>query len=102
MMLGHRQDGGALTLAPVLRGAALAAGAVAVAAGMIEEGPLTAGVAFQGEAAQGGGAAVQEVMTDLPLPGAEGMVLGVVREASADDRLQGRAWLRHGRPPGGR
>ena len=58
-MVGHRQDRRALTLTPVLRGAALATRAVAVAEGVVEEGPLTAGVAFQGEAAQGGGAAVR-------------------------------------------
>ena len=87
MVIGHRQGGGALTLAPVLRGAALAARAVAVTTGVVEEGALPAGITFQGEAAQGGGAAVQKVVTDLPVARAQWVVRGVVRQAGADDGL---------------
>jgi hypothetical protein len=43
---------------------------MAVATGVIEERAITAAVTFQRESAQGGGAAVQEVVTDLPLTGA--------------------------------
>jgi hypothetical protein len=41
-----------------------------VAAGVIERRAIPAAVAFQRKAAQGGGAAVTKVMTDLPLAGA--------------------------------
>ena len=97
VMVCDRQDRRALALDPVVGGPVLAAWAMAVTAGVIEEGAISALVARQGKAAQGGGATVQEVMTDLPWVRAQRVVFGITGEASGHDRLQGA--IRHGQPP---
>jgi hypothetical protein len=70
MVVGHRQHRRALALAPVLGGPALAARAMAVAAGVVKERALPAAVALQGEAAQGRRTAIQDMSAHLPLAGA--------------------------------
>ena len=65
VMIGDRQDRGALALAPGERGQALAARAVAIATGVVEERRLAAAVAFEEQAAEGLGAAGADVMTPL-------------------------------------
>ncbi len=67
VMVGHRQQRGALAFAPGLGGVALAARAVAIAARMVEQRAFPARVACQRKAAQGGGPALGDVMADLPL-----------------------------------
>jgi len=97
VMVGDRQDRRALALDPVFAGLALAARAMAVTAGVIEKRAIPALVTLQGEAAQGGGATVQNVMTDLPLVRAQRVVFGITGQARCDDRLQG--GISHGPPP---
>ena len=62
VMVGDRQHLRALARDPVVGGPALAARAMAITAGVREEGAIAARVALQSEAAQGGGATVLEVM----------------------------------------
>jgi hypothetical protein len=70
VVIGHRQHRRALAFTPCRGGTILTAWAMPIATGMIKDRAIPAAVAFQRKAAQGGGAAVPKVMTDLPLAGA--------------------------------
>ena len=100
MVIGHRQHRRALAFDPFFRSPALAARAMAITAGVIQEWRIPALVARQGKAAQRGGTTVQDVVTDLPLVRAQRMVFGIAGEAGRHDRLQG--GISHGPPPGAR
>lgn len=60
-MIGHRQHRCALAFAPVIGCAVLATRTMPIAAGVIQQGRLPALIAYQGKAAQGGGATLQDV-----------------------------------------
>ena len=87
VMVGHRQDGRLLPLAPGLRGPALAARTVAVAAGVVMRHLLSAVLAIEPESTERFGAAGEDMMADLPLAGTQPMRSSVAVETVAHHRL---------------
>jgi hypothetical protein len=61
---------------------------VAIAAGVIEQRAFPARVACQRKAAEGGGAALGDVMADLPLVRTQGTRRGHVVQAGMHEHLQ--------------
>ena len=88
VVVGHRQHRGLLAPAPLLGGPALAARAVAVAAGVVVGRVVAAVPAAQLQPAQGRGAAIHYMMAHPPLAGAEPMGCTVTGQTPVHEGLQ--------------
>jgi hypothetical protein len=69
MEVGNRQERGQSFFEPIVAGDALALGTMAIAAGMVRDALVTAGVALVQMSAEGGGAALDDVAHHLSLRG---------------------------------
>ncbi len=90
VVVGHRQHGGAFAFTPGLGGLALAARAMAVAAGVIQRRGRLAVIALEREPAERRGAAVEDMPADLLLARVQRMRVPIFRQAVVHDGLERR------------